>query len=633
MSKICSIPISELTMLHSVYSENNPNPVDTETFIIPDYQRGYRWEADIHVQALLNDINNFMEMQGNKGDRYCLQPVVVTQSPFLKNTWEVIDGQQRLITLYLLMNALEQETFNLEFETRERSKQFLRNLVEENVQDDSEPDFYYMSKAWEKINIWLSKKKKEDRGFLLKFASTLLNDVNVIWYDVESNDRQRNINIFNRLNIGKIALTDSELIKALLLSKIKGKFSGREKSHELTLRQSEISNELYRMESELQKPQKWDFLVPDNNTDYESHMDVIYNLVADEKTSKNYSTYLKLEQEIISVDNKPENQAERALILWEKIKKAFACVNSWFCDTTLDSSSTIYHYVGFLLTTGICMVTELYKESFAHGRTDFQKYLEKQIYEAIKDIKLENLDYENDKPEIRKILLLFNILTCEEIATKVKTEYLRFPFDRYNKITKEPKGGGWSLEHIAAQKSEDPLKNAKAIKSWIADTLSSIQNIKEVTRLEKIIDEESGTAREVEITENLNEIKAELKREANLADNHIDTGSFAKLRNRIFNIFGAAPVHELANMALLSSQDNSALNNAIFPVKRDRIIELEKNGRFIPPCTRNVFLKFYSTADTQPFYWGIKDSKAYFKAISEKINDFKNSYKAKEGTK
>ena len=76
-------------------------------------------------------------------------------------------------------------------------------------------------------------------------------------------------------------------------------------------------------------------------------------------------------------------------------------------------------------------------------------------------------------------------------------------------------------------------------------------------------------------------------------------------------------------MALLSKKDNSSLNNAIFPTKRDRIIELERNGRFIPPCTRNVFLKFYSPADSQPYYWGEADQKAYLDNISTVINDFK----------
>ena len=99
MSKICTIPISELSKLTSLYSGDNRDCIEQETFIIPDYQRGYRWEAEIHINALLNDVLDFMNMSRKTDDRYCLQPIVVSQSPKNKDAWEVIDGQQRLATL------------------------------------------------------------------------------------------------------------------------------------------------------------------------------------------------------------------------------------------------------------------------------------------------------------------------------------------------------------------------------------------------------------------------------------------------------------------------------------------------------------------------------------------------------
>ena len=77
-------------------------------------------------------------------------------------------------------------------------------------------------------------------------------------------------------------------------------------------------------------------------------------------------------------------------------------------------------------------------------------------------------------------------------------------------------------------------------------------------------------------------------------------------------------------MALLSCSNNSSLNNAIFPVKRNRIIQLEKEGHFIPLCTKNVFLKLYSSAYNQPFYWSTSDKEAYVEAIKQVIEKFKN---------
>lgn len=96
------------------------------------------------------------------------------------------------------------------------------------------------------------------------------------------------------------------------------------------------------------------------------------------------------------------------------------------------------------------------------------------------------------------------------------------------------------------------------------------------------------------------------------------------VRAKIVNAFDSESTkHLLDNMALLSCPDNSRLNNAIFPVKRDRVIEMELEGRFIPPCTRNVFLKIYSKADTQPYFWSKEDKNDYIREINRVFEDFK----------
>ena len=57
-------------------------------------------------------------------------------------------------------------------------------------------------------------------------------------------------------------------------------------------------------------------------------------------------------------------------------------------------------------------------------------------------------------------------------------------------------------------------------------------------------------------------------------------------------------MHGLGNLALLQRDFNSKLNNAVFALKRERILELDKAGAYILPCTRNVFLKYYTRAPT-----------------------------------
>ena len=72
-------------------------------FIVPSYQRGYRWD-EINVTDLLDDLLEFMQ-DGSSGKFYCLQPLVVKKIG--TNQYNVIDGQQRLTTIFIILKYLE----------------------------------------------------------------------------------------------------------------------------------------------------------------------------------------------------------------------------------------------------------------------------------------------------------------------------------------------------------------------------------------------------------------------------------------------------------------------------------------------------------------------------------------------
>lgn len=121
----------------------------TGTFYVPSYQRGYRWGED-EVLRLLNDIY----VNGKKN--YCLQPVVVRKKG---NAYELIDGQQRLTTLYLIYRYMknvnpffEEPSFNLVYETRENSEEFLRSI--DLSRRDENIDYWFISNAYETIKKW-----------------------------------------------------------------------------------------------------------------------------------------------------------------------------------------------------------------------------------------------------------------------------------------------------------------------------------------------------------------------------------------------------------------------------------------------------------------------------------------------
>ena len=82
-------------------------------------------------------------------------------------------------------------------------------------------------------------------------------------------------------------------------------------------------------------------------------------------------------------------------------------------------------------------------------------------------------------------------------------------------------------------------------------------------------------------------------------------------------------MHGLRNLALLQKDFNSKLNNAVFAVKRERILELDEAGAYILPCTRNVFLKYYTaSADQQLSVWSPQDQDNYYEKLIYGREDF-----------
>ena len=120
-------------------------------FVVPDYQRGYRW-CEQQVKTLLSDI--WGTAIANKVVDYCLQPIVVKKLPAEGDVprYELIDGQQRLTTIYILLSFLKrsavqwlQLNFTLEYQTRIDTAAFLDNMAEEDALRNI--DFYHIYNA------------------------------------------------------------------------------------------------------------------------------------------------------------------------------------------------------------------------------------------------------------------------------------------------------------------------------------------------------------------------------------------------------------------------------------------------------------------------------------------------------
>jgi len=80
--------------------------------------------------------------------------------------------------------------------------------------------------------------------------------------------------------------------------------------------------------------------------------------------------------------------------------------------------------------------------------------------------------------------------------------------------------------------------------------------------------------------------------------------------------------HTIGNLTLLDEHTNRSYKNAVFAVKRQRLLSLDQAGIFVPLCTRNVFLKCYSPQVDNVMFWTAGDRFAYQGTILQTLVGF-----------
>jgi hypothetical protein len=566
-----------------IRSTATPQGKAVEHYLIPDYQRGYRWKAQEHVKALLDDIDAFINKKRDSEEIYCLQPIVVVAK---EDAWEVIDGQQRLTTLFLILKALGKEKiYDISYTHRPDSSQVL-NYPE--IYREDMPDHYFICEAYKYISQWFDNKEKKEVDYKESFSFILMRSIKVIWYQVDlNNDNEREkIDIFNRLNIGKIPLDDAELIRALFIQHIT---TGSERQE--VIDQSIFSNEWNEIELFLQNDEVWGFLQNGEDYKYANRILKLFEIVAQNENSQGRATFLWFEKEV---------KTKKAKELWEKVKTYFGKIRYWFANHEL------YHLIGLLVQKDNSL-QEICNYSNQVTKSSFREWLQNQVKEKFNPDTIDELEYGKDNSKIERLLLLFNVLSAIETKDNQK---LRFPFYRYSSQS-------WSLEHINAQHSDDPMKDLNNIIRWINETTTELENIKRIEVLDEIADD----------IKELEDLKIFLdQRKGTLKDNRTHIDKFNRIKEKIEDFFSMEEeeMHSIENLALLSSADNSSLNNAIFPIKCKRLFQLEKEGSFIPECTKNVFLKNYSKSYTPPYRWSKEDREDYMNEINRVFNNYFN---------
>ncbi|WP_163566279.1 DUF262 domain-containing protein [Helicobacter suis] len=648
-------------------------------FKIPSYQRGYRW-TKIEVKILLKDITDFIKEKA--GEYYSLQPLVVKKNEEVegKEVWNVIDGQQRLTTLFLIVKYLDgSDLFTIEYETRKKSFEFLQeqNIKKESQQDKGlDIDFYHFKETYKTIENFFKDKQDNQKK---EFYETLLNECKVLWHESQDEEKE----VFRRLNSGKIPLLEAEKIKALFLAKTEQ----TEEEDEI----KERAGEWYEAEKKARDNNDFIYCVLEHVS--KEHIMEEMQVLSDD--IQRIEVYLKA---IVHKDSEDylfdhfykcyKNKKIQAE--WGKLEEAIATLSGFASRGEEPVDRKIFHYLGFLIQEG-SHIHDLYQEWLEVREKDkFADYLFKQVKKSIgyyvklkgegvrgkdKRKEIDELTFDEDKEALQALLLLFNL----EYLVRDQSSNAYFEFNRF--VLEQ-----WSLEHVYAQKSESVVsekelrilaelrKFTKRRKSKKEDENIKKESIEKIAiQLKELIKSKEGRVSnelKKEIKEFLEKLKKTeekdlfslfrslfLKIEKELVQKtkgwleqvqkHLEDkdkplkaeieGSLNKKDQDFFHIIetqrllkrideaytGDDSLHTLQNLTLLDKRSNSAIGNLIFNKKQQKIQELDDQKRLIPICTREVFKKVFSRSGNRGDHIFTKeDQEDYLNEIVKYLEEY-----------
>lgn len=600
-------------------------------FVIPSFQRGYRWEEK-QVIDLLEDIKQFANDSDVDSDSYFLQPVVVKACRYKESdAYEVLDGQQRLTTMLLVLKEMLGGNMTPKDTTRYSPLLYdiayinrpQLNFDAPNAADNI--DSYYLSEAKYVIKKWCE--TNEDLTDIIRclFYSSAKRQVKIIWYAISENSEDLvSINIFNRLNKGKISLTSSELIKALFIMDYDLHAEGDK------LPAEQLSMEWNEMERKFQDDNFW-YFISDDNHGAQTRIDVLFDFVTcrdeEKDTDYSYREFQKLydfcrEQEHHKTNETFEsNWAQKDIHTmqeaWKKVRNTFDRLVAWYED------NMFYHYVGYLVAIGFTplqiynhlenekRVRKELKPDYEWTVDDTMVSLRKKMMERFKQdnkfIKKDAIDeFEYKSEYVPRILLLFNVECCR------KGQNVRFAFDKYKKEN-------WDVEHVDSQ-------NDATLQEY-DDRMRWLKNVDFVLGMEH-------SDRSKELRKKCQDLIAEFT-----ARLKVNVDVYRDFYLEINRFYSAEPGENdlevdlttkkkdyLSNLTLLDSATNREYKDAPFAYKRYCIIKYDRMGdRFIPLCTRNLFLKYYTDSDKDSSYldnmrWSSADRKGYMNAMHEAVD-------------
>lgn len=598
-----------------------------KTYVIPYQQRGYKWTSS-NVEELLCDLREFIEDANPQKCIYCLQPLAIVSAG--DNRYTVLDGQQRLTTLYLLYKYLYGESpYEFDYErdiddditmSRTTFLATVESISEE--QASAKIDFFYIHNAYKHIgevfmdwakqsanSIEVTAVKTELAKHINMFKTLLEGNggksLHMIWYEVVG-DKEKQHEIFSNLNSGKIHLTNTELIKALLLNSVSG-LPGKE--------QNEAAAIFEQIERYMQNDNFWYMFNASELRNGQTRMDFLFNLVANCKQS-DYE--IDARWSFRNYFSKPEKGSLSDK--WKQVRHTFLRLKDMYDDIYC------YHYIGFLTYNSNDNTLNSTKEFLALSRksthSEFVEKLKQEIKSILRKRHDKITDYTYDKSKKKDLRLLFVMHNVETILQKyaslhgndklqLQTGFERFPFELLHKQN-------WDIEHIASNTDAD-FKNPEDRESWLESIKADLGDKYPTDRVGDLELRYNKTKKK----DDFNVLYKTIMRKVDdgIADVIKEDGKDGKDKMQVGNI------------TLLDSHTNRSYHNALFPRKRRYVIvanglmDIEDNYEknisklYIPPCTLAVFTKAYNKgADLTLNAWTQPDADAYVADMEQKLS-------------
>lgn len=567
---------------------------EAEAFSIPAYQRGYKWGSKSEndpVPVLLKDLWEAFEKNPSK--KYYLQYITISKKAHLL---EVIDGQQRLTTLSIMLSVLSLLQNNLPnvssiklkytirpsiFEEhiylREAFEAFIGQIWSENGVvlngiNTNNQDVFYIHQAAKAIYDFC---RKKEEPLIAPFYDYLTNQVMIIVNAVEPHIPGEKV--FKNLNSKKVPLTEVDLIKALLLTKLS-------RNGENTFSKKHF-REILEMRAAIGR--RWDEISAQSNSPefssfYFTEGQGFEGLLLLVATVNGYQTSSTDQDRHYPLFNFFNTHADKAKKLFDEICLFFEILSDWFENTS------IYNLLGFVF--------------FSKGnKQEFRFNFIKEHYRLPKDklfqelINLRNaklpeepntLKYLEKDDDIHNLLLAVNIFqeSTPSNANLNEVKEVKFDFYAFRKLH-------WTLEHIFPQSPEGK------------DSVLTPEH------KEKIMEMLGGT-------EN---IHPEVKDVLDLPQRDNDQ---KKIYYDALQSIG--PLNEIGNMALLSQSVNASIGCHFFDEKRKLILRHMQNGKFVPLHTFKVFSK--TIMDSNPgdlMTWTKQDIESHTTCLTNRVQELK----------